>query len=375
MTSFNAGDIVTFHLRDNLYGVAKILLIENLAINDNVHLSIHDRVVEANEPDVDIHGDLQERGHEFDGEITTTPLITHLALTYEAFMASLPMKVDAQEVEDAELEGYQLWLHNRYQHAVRQGMIREREDQAEEDLEEEIEEELEEDPEEQMQEESEQGDEAEEELAPAEGDTDSGDAEDADTPQNAEAPQPKGAWAVMSLEDVPVGRWLFQQHDSIRDAEILSKSELGRYILSHYDDSNIEEIEELVKNFVNGDYGAGHELLDFGDTAANALARELTLTGSTELVEDILRILGDMGNDRAYHHIAAYFEEHSDLAGDPMAPPAARAYCYAVMLTGGDPEPLRPHLASIAALQHPELADDRKAALEAIAAAERNMEN
>jgi hypothetical protein len=301
MADFNAGDIITFHLRDNLYGVAKILHVENLALHDNIHLAIYDRIVEGKEGTADIYGDIRERDHDFDGELGGPPLISHLALTAEAFADSSPLKVGEADVDESELAGYQVWLHSRYERAVKQGMIREREEEEVEEVEEVWE--VEEDGEVEEVEEVEEVGEVE----------DVGEVEESEGGGAEGAAEAKGAWAVLTLEDVPIGQWLFQQHDSMHDAELLRESEVGKFVLSHFDESNTEEIEELVGRFVDGDYAAGHELLDFGAAAANALARELDRTDSPELADDILRILGDMGNDTAYEHIASYLGRHPKI--------------------------------------------------------------
>jgi hypothetical protein len=71
-----------------------------------------------------------------------------------------------------------------------------------------------------------------------------------------------------------------------------------------------------------------------------------------------------MGTDNSYEALAKGMEERIDsLQSDEGGRAAARSYLYAVMLTGGTPEPLRSRLALVKRMNHPDLKDDIDSAM------------
>jgi hypothetical protein len=349
MNRFNPGDIITFPLRGDMYGVAKIVHVENLALHDNYHMVVYDQLVEGGEESFDEFGH-HSRTHDFNG-VAAPVVIDHIALTEEAFLASAPVKVGEQDVSDEELAGYHIWLQLRYQEAVRHGLMRERSDEDEAD---------------------DEADQDEYQTVDAEEHDESDDADEDSAGEESEEASEEPVreitlqrWHHVTY-DYPLDKALFEAHDKVPAPEGAEASTLGDYLASHFGEGNEEAINELIARFLSGDYGAGHELLDFGDPAADALAETLSDDVDPELADDILRLCTEMGVDRGYEHVVAFLEKHTDLQNDPLALPAARNYCYAVMLTGGDPAPLRPYLDKIDQWDHPELEDDLRMAREAV---------
>lgn len=166
--------------------------------------------------------------------------------------------------------------------------------------------------------------------------------------------------------DVSIAQALVELAEVFRQEEFAG-SVVGQAVIKQTE-ASAEEINELVSKLVNeGDYGAGQELLLFGDPAADALYAALKEVKGEQAAEDILQILGDIGTDRAYRHIAEFFVDRINrLPSDPIAVAAARTFCYVVMLTGGTPEPLRGHLRLIERLDYPELRENAEEAIQAI---------
>src|SRR5206468_2494477 len=91
---------------------------------DHYHIAIKDAVLDAGPGGFDEQGDPYERTHELEGTENAPVVVDHLGLTLDAFMASDPLYVGEEPVEDDELYGYQVYLHIQRENAVRRGMLR-----------------------------------------------------------------------------------------------------------------------------------------------------------------------------------------------------------------------------------------------------------
>lgn len=362
--NFEPGDILTFRLHGDDFGLAHLLYVENLATIDHYHLAILDAVFKAEDGGYDSYGVLANRSERLDEDENVPVAIDHIALNLDAFTESSPAKVDFREVTDEDIIGYRVWLHQTHQKMMRQGLIVERErEEVEEDVYE-----MEEDEEELIDEELGHPDEpgsVEEELDAL--DREEGEEElyeefAPDTSQQIEV----RPWHNV-VYDRPLSEVLIELNTELAKPEF-DGLKLAGYIRSFFDGSNGEAIEELVNRLiVEGDYSAGHELTAFGDPAADALARHLQDGMDPQLADDIVNILCDMGSLRGYEHIANFFLQHEGNPDDPLALSAARGFAYAVMLTAGTPDPLRAHLSRLNDISFPELAHDVAAAKEAVA--------
>ncbi len=381
MADFKTGDVITFRLRGDQFGVATLIHIEDLALTDNYHLVIHDAVIEGSDGGTNEFGDQFDREHDPASIDTTATVIDHLGLTRDGLLASEPMLVGEREPVEEEMLGYRVWLASARRRAEEQGLFGRTASRATAAPE------MNEDPEEDEEIEDEAGDEgAWEDQEDGSADTDSAEAapeEDAvenDGSGNGDdeiGDGENGSEGTLAevevrpwhqrLFDRPIGAALFEMHESFMVEPLLS-TRLGAYIAGFYDGSRAEEIGALIDRLVDGDYGAGQELLEYGDAAVMPLRERLDQVSEPETVADILQILADTGSESAYEALAAYFEEHGDPENDPLAVPAVRALAYAVMLTGGTPTALAPHLERLAAIEHPELDDDIASAMSSVRA-------
>lgn len=370
MGTFTEGDIVTLAFTEGDYLLAKIVYIEELTLNELIHLMVYDTVVEGGPAGYDDHGEYQERTHPDVPDVAGLPVvIDHIALTSPAFEDCDPLLVERRDVTDEERRGYAVWVALQRERAILRGQMRpdpepeEEEIEDMEDFEEEYDEEYEGD-------EAEEREEAEEEYAEA----DEAAAEDGivegeptvvETEDGEIIPVTPHTWHEVNF-DVSIAQALVELADVFRRDEF-ADSVVGKMVIGQTE-ASAEEIRELVDRLVNdGDYGAGQELLLFGDPAADALYAALKETKNEQAADDILQILADIGTDRAYAHIAEFFVERIDrLPADPMAVAAARTFCYVVMLTGGTPEPLRRNLRLIEQLDYPELRENAEEAIRAI---------
>jgi hypothetical protein len=353
MNEFQLGDLITFAMRGGKYGLAQFIHIENLSQYDHYHLAIRDAVLEAGEGGLDAFGDPYERSHDLSRTEDAPVVVDHVALTYDALIASEPVVVGHEEVDESMLDGYQIFLTFMRADLIKRGLMKYYEESDEEVEDEFSDEELEE---------GEVDEESEYEVVDAE-EKEAEAAEEQTEEAPAESIAIKGHTWHMRVFDRPLGDVLFELHE-IFEGEEFRSTELGQFINSFFDGSRSEEIEELVNRFVDGDYGAGHELLAYGPAAADILSRHLTDSTTPELAEDILRILCDTGSSRAYEIVAEFFAVHYDQLDDSLRLPAIRGFCYAVMLTGGTPEPLHTHLPKLDDLDDPELADDLQMAID-----------
>jgi hypothetical protein len=350
MNEFQLGDIITFAMRGDKYGLAQFIHIENLSQYDHYHLAIRDAVLDAGPGGLDAFGDPYERTHDLSGTEDAPVVVDHVALTYDALIASEPLVVGNEEVDESMLGGYQIFLTFMREDLIKRGLMKHYEELEEE---EEMDEEYvdEENEGEEIGVEEEEGEEA----------SDVAEVPSEESPEES-TPIKAHTWHVRVF-DHPLGEVLFELHE-IFESEEFRDTELGRYINSYFDGSRSDEIQELVNRFIDGDYGAGHELLAFGPAAADILAGHLTDSTSPELAEDILRILCDTGSKRAYEIVAEFFAVHYDQLDDPLRLPAIRGFCYAVMLTGGTVESLHQHIPKLDDLDDPELADDLQMAID-----------
>lgn len=380
MEKFKAGDLITYRLHGDDFGLAQVLLVQDLALHDYYHLALLDAILEGEDQGVDSYGVSYERRHTLDGAELAPVVIDHMALTVEAFSESDPAKVGERPVKASDLLGYRVWMMNMRESMVRRGLLPpdeegdddDRDDGDEEELDEleeidEIAEEVDEDDlkvniagDEVLEDDDEGEDDDDDEDEDEDNDNDDNDDNDDTTEITLELRQ----WHE-AIYSEPLHGLLFRIHDEFR-RPALQSTKLGAYICSFFDESNMDDINEMVRRFVEGDYSAGHELTAFGDVAINALAQHLQEGMEPQLADDILNILCDSGSLPAYEHIATFFAQH-ESADDPLALPAARGYCYAVMLTGGTPPPLREHLARLDDIPFDELEHDITAAKDAVA--------
>src|SRR4051812_38223611 len=121
MSNFQPGDLITFRLRGEQFGLAKILHIENLSQFDHYHIAIKDAVLDAGPGGFDEQGDPYERTHDLEGAEGALVVVDHLGLTLDAFMASDPLYVGEEPLEDDEMDGYQVYLHLQRESAVKRG--------------------------------------------------------------------------------------------------------------------------------------------------------------------------------------------------------------------------------------------------------------
>ncbi len=358
METFQPGDLITFRLHGDSYGLARVLHVHNFAIGEQYHLEILDAILTAENEGADSYGVPYERSHVLDGAENAPVVLDHIALTREAFSESSPAKVGHSPLDDASLEGYRLWLHVKRNEMIKRGQISDDEELEDED---EIDDQL-------------------DELEEGIDDEELGEDEDGEEPAGFE--DEEAAESDPVLREVVARAWhAGEYHRPLSELlfepnfrEELSSPELegttiARYINSFFDQNNTEQINEMVSRFAEGDYSAGHELMPFGAAAADALGALLRGSIREQLAEDVINILCDMGNMRAYEHVARFFGDHEPNAADPLAPVAARGYCYAVMLTGGTPEPLGEYLGRLGdiAAAFPELAHDVASARAAVA--------
>ncbi|HVK40520.1 MAG TPA: hypothetical protein VNA88_18460 [Candidatus Kapabacteria bacterium] len=358
MLNLTPGDLVTFPLRGASYGVALVVHVDDLALNDLYHFAICDAVVDESDGGEDQYGSPLPRVHDTD-EVSTAPvLIEHIALTRHGLEASDLVVVTDREVTEDDLEGYRAWLHLRYQDAVRRGVMRERIDDNPDD--EEFEEELEEASGEELDEVS--GEELAEER---EGEsTDAAEEEPKRDEEIATDAEPPIASTTLGVHDVALGVALIRQR-AIFERPIFSGSSLGRYIMQLGDDGGA--IEEIIARLLDGDFGAGDELMDYGEAGMRMLGSHLGAGVAPELADDILQVLVNSGETVAYERVGSFMETHGTDRDDPLYASAVRAYCYAVMLTAGEPEALKTRLGLLESVKDAELLDDVRSAREALA--------
>jgi hypothetical protein len=358
MDTFKAGDLITFRLHGESYGLARLVYVEELSLHVLYHLEILDAILTAEDEGADSYGVPYERSHVLDGAEDSPVVIDHVALTREAFAESSPVKVGERVLgdDDPALDGYHIWLHVKRNEMIRRGELREHTEEPEDEIEEVLDEVYEG---EDLEEDLEEGVEESDEVSGAE---DADPAED-DLLRAVTA----RAWHAGEYHR-PLGELLFEPNfrEELSSPE-LRETKLSGFVNGFFEGNNSDQIDEMVTRFAEGDYGAGHELMAFGAPAADALGELLRGNPDPQLADDALNILCDMGHMRAYEHVALFFTDHEPNEDDPLSLSAARGLCYAVMLTGGTPGPLHQQLDRLddIAATFPELAHDVESAREA----------
>lgn len=366
MRPITAGDLVTFPLRDGKYGVAQLVHIDNLALHDLYHFVIRDAVVDGLQSGgYDAFGEPLEREHDVE-QIESAPLlIEHIGVTRHGLDASDLSVVSSREVDEDELRGYHAWLHLRYHDAVKRGAIRDR---------------IDDNPERAAEDEYEVVDSGEDEFDAATEDAEvrngeelidggdgvsDSDSSDSETEESidADAEELLGT-STLGIHDIALGDAIMRQR-SMFERDEFRDSALARYIIGLGNDRRA--IDATVQRLVDGDFAAGEELLDYGPLGMIALGYALRPDITQELAGDILQILVNSGEAVAYEIVGAYMVDHGADSSDPMFAPAVRGFCYAVMLTNGEPDGLKEHLDMLHDIEDPELADDVRSALDAVA--------
>lgn len=346
MEEFKNGDIITLRFDEERFIPGKILQVEPLTLHDIVHIRLYDMLVAGGPGGYDNVGEYRDRVHNLPENITShTPLFDSIALTSTAFEDSDPVAVAFEEVAESDLSGYSVWMTRRREAAERRGMIRyDVEDEEEIDDEGYVEDEVFDD-------------------------------EEAESDRVIEEPLTDEVVEEIVVEvrpwhdtvyDVPLQN-IFRDLGDVLTSEPYDSTAVGQAIMRKQEEGE-SEIGTIVGRLVNdGDYAAGQELLDYGNRAVPALSAALAQAEEPQTVEDICQILADMGTDSSYEALARGMEDRIDrLESDEGARAAARSYLYAVMLTGGTPEPLRSRLGLIERMNHSDLKDDIDSAMMAI---------
>lgn len=357
MEPLETGDVIAYHLADNVFGLAHVVQVEHLSTTNYYHLVILNIAdpIELDEvnPEESIIEHFATRV-----DVPRDIAVDHLSVTPVGMEQSGALRVGRGDVADVELVGYQIWLHGTAERLLQQGVLRD---------------DLRVRPVAESHEDEEWADDedgADYDLVDGEGDDGAGPSEAADATADDEAEAPERReiqmrpWHSGTL-DRAVGPALFEWREEV----IAANSEGGRLVayLTSVFDEGVASMGDVVHRFIEeGDYAAGQELAQYGDAAGDRLAVYLRDGMEPQLAEDILNILSDMGTLRAYEHIATFFAAHGGRPSDPLESAAVRGYCYAVMLTGGTPEPLRRELHRLDAVDDPDLRNDLKNAREAI---------
>jgi hypothetical protein len=349
MPNLTPGDLVTFPLRGDKYGVAHLIHIDDLALNDLYHFALCDAVVEGSEGEgYDELGDPIPREHDVAAVETAPTLVEHIGLTRHGLELSDLSVVSVRDVSDEDLRGYHVWLQMRYEDAVKRGIMRERiDDNVDEEF---IDEEASE----------EDAGERIENDEVSEASTEEAAAEEATTSLEVATDDAMS----FGVHDVALGLAVVR-HRSVFEREKYRGSTLGRFILGLADDTGA--IDEIIARLLDGDFGAGDELIDYGDVGMERLGERLGDVTDPQVADDALQVLVNSGETGAYERVGAYMEEHGVQPDDPLYGSAVRAFCYAVMLTSGEPEALKTRLPLLEAVKDPDLADDLRSAREALA--------
>lgn len=366
MRNLNPGDLVTFPLRDATFGVALVVHVDDLSLNDLYHLAICDAVVGGSDAGEDEFGRPLPREHDMAAIESAPMLIEHVALTRHGLDASDVSVVAEREIGDGELEGYRAWLHLRFQDAVRRGVMRERIDDNPEYIDDDEPTDVEDAHEARVDGREDDdtdasvvgGEDGEDEEAEREAGGDLADASE------VAVSEPAVTAATLGVQDVALGLAIIRQR-SIFERDAYRDSALGRFVLGLGDD--VDAIETIIARLIDGDFSAGDELIDYGDAGMRALGARLTNDMPAELADDILQVLVNSGETVAYERIGSFMAEHGTNPDAPLYGSAVRAYCYAVMLTAGEPESLKQHLSLLEEIRDPEFLDDIRSAREALA--------
>lgn len=363
-----AGDLFAYRIHDDVFGVGHVVFVEHLATKDQYHTALLDVAegieLELYNPEGSISRYFEERPELLERAV----VIDHIALSLHGIDDTEPVRLGRRDVDDDELLGYEIWLNTYTDIMLRQGRIgvdvriRLAEEAA-------AEEELYDDDE--AAEEGTETESADDDAGAAEVSGESSiEAEGDDATEGEETAETMSIqvrpWHVAVFER-GLGNVLMDLRDQFDNADFAATS-FGAYMNSVYSGDNGARIAELLGQLTEGDYAAGQELMNYGDEAVAAIGRELHGTSDPQVAEDMLNILCDCGSLAAYAHIGDFFARNVDAGGDLRAP-AVRGFCYAVMLTGGVPDPLRHHIAVLDGIRDRDFADDIASARAAIASA------
>ncbi len=384
MKQLSPGNIIAFRLRDDWFGIAKVVVCENLALHDAYHFVIYDAVLADLPEEIDLYGLPLDQAYGITGVEELPIVVNHLAVRPETGEGEDVVLVGHMEPVEEEFDGYRVWLSLMRENARRQGLLRyETNEQEESDQGEEYEDgeyENEESGDENT-DSSDVRDEPQEITAAVEPER----KEEANLAEISSQEQIEGAAQgkpdealVMEIDgrEIPIYPWhqyldasigaaLFQWHE-VFEKPALKSTRLGDFICSFYDERSEAIVAELVDRLQEGDYSAGHELVQYDDRAVEALKRLLADGTTPENAADALQIMSDIGTGKATEEIAAFFAKHYRSRDEEMSLTASRAYLYAVMVMGGASPALRAHFDKIEEISHPDLEDDVREALRAI---------
>lgn len=386
MSDIQIGDIFLFPLRDKMYGVGKFVMEHNLALQHSYMFAVYDRVIELDPAVVnDLYAPLPDISHELSGIQQEEALVNTVMLTAIGIRATEMNGVGHADILESDRDGYLVWLYVKKYEALQKGLIK---DKKEDDAEEETEED------DTMEQEggseaepidAEQSEKTGEELEANDSKIVEDSAETGSAATVASQPEPQKPLTTvpilsetgevlrevrirlwhLHIFEVSLGEALFGMYKNFMMPEF-ANTRLGAYITAHYDRRNIGRVRELADALVEGDFSAGHELIEYGDTAAQVLALKLKEPLEPEVMGDVLQILGDIGVDRGYDLIAGFVAEHGNDSANQYYVQAWRGYCNAVVNTGGDIPSLQPYLSQLKTINHPELRDDVRIALESV---------
>lgn len=384
MSDIQIGDIFLFPLRDKMYGVGKFVMEHNLALQHSYIFAVYDRVIQLDPAVVnDLYAPLPDISHELNGIHTEEALVNTVMLTAIGMRATEMNGVGRANILESDRDGYLAWLYVKKYEALQKGLIKDKKE--EEEIEEEVDEIEQEEREEAELVEAEQSEKIEEvsesnQQAIVDDSAKTGSAATVASPP--EQQKPLTTVPILSetgdvLREVRIRLWhlhifevslgdaLFGMYKNFMMPEF-ANTRLGAYITAHYDRRNVGRVRELADALVEGDFSAGHELIEYGDTAAQVLALKLKEQLEPEVMGDVLQILGDIGVDRGYDLIASFVAEYGNDSADQYYVQAWRGYCNAVVNTGGDIPSLQPYLSQLKTINHPELRDDVRIALESV---------
>jgi hypothetical protein len=334
MIEINECDVISFLIKENKFGIAHVVVTENL-ISTQYHLSIYDIVFDS-EYEIDYEGNIILHNQPYFDFNNSKLIIDHVLITQEALENSLVNVLEKIEPNEEELDGYRIWLTLKREEAFEKGLISNvhGEDFSNND----------------------------DELSELNEDVDELDNENESIEDIKSKVVNVELWHTQ-LCDVPLGQRLFEWNIHY-DKDEFKNSVLCGYILSKA--NNVEEINELVQRFIDGDYSAGHELLDYGNLAGEILGNHLKDNLSIEMSTDILQVLGDLGTDSSYQHITNFFIENYNK-DSKFRIPAIKGFAYAVMITSGDNPIIKPHLGKLFTLDNEEeVSEDIKIAFDSV---------
>lgn len=353
------GDIITVRFDAERYVPAHVVRIEPVTLHDIVFLRVYDQILEAGEGGYDASGTLRPRSHPPIDRSSVA--VDPLAVTSGAILDSDPMVVDHVEVEQEDLLGYRVWVARRRASAERRGMLRYESAEGESTGAKEADEGG-------VDETKSSGEQIFESVDPSHGE---GGATESNADHDSDSGQDQIEVEVMpwheTVFDLPIERILADLGPTF-ERESMAETTIAEAIRARSADI-AGKIGELIKRLVDeGDYAAREDLLDAGEPAIVPIGQALRSAATAESAGDLAQILADSGIDEAYEVLTSELAHRLDSDADSEATrEVSRSWLYVVMLTGGEPDPLRDHLGLIERIDDAELSDDRDAAVAAIA--------